>query len=52
MRIPAGLAAALLMVMCSAAPALAVDEGVPDFDGHPYVGLLGFDSDGSGSGAD
>jgi hypothetical protein len=34
--------------MCSAAPALAVDEGVPDLDGHRYVGLLGFDSDGSG----
>jgi hypothetical protein len=34
--------------MCSAAPAFAVDEGVPDFDGHANVGLLGFDADGPG----
>src|SRR3954451_10619874 len=48
MRISTSFAVALLMVMCGAAPAVAVDEGVPDFDGHRYVGLLGFDPDGSG----
>jgi hypothetical protein len=48
MRVSAVLVVALLTVVCGAVPALAVDEGVPDFDGHPNVGVLGFDPDGPG----
>src|SRR5919106_2390672 len=44
MKLTASLAALLLLAL--AAPALAVDEGVPDRDRHPFVGLLGFDVDG------
>jgi hypothetical protein len=39
---------AVLLSVAGAAPALAVDEGAPDRDRHPNVGLLGFDLDGSG----
>jgi len=39
---------ALLLSLTGAAPAAAVDEGAPDRDRHPNVGLLGFDVDGSG----
>jgi hypothetical protein len=38
---------ALLFLML-APSALAIDEGVPDRDRHPFAGLLGFDVDGSG----
>lgn len=48
MRVFAALAAALASFLCGAVPALAVDEGVPDFEGHPNVGLMGFDADGPG----
>lgn len=37
-----------LLFLAAAPPAVAVDEGVPDRDRHPGVGLLGFDLDGSG----
>jgi Trypsin len=37
-----------LLLFASAPPALAVDEGVPDRDRHPNVGLLGFDLDADG----
>lgn len=40
--------AALLLLLTLAPPAHAIDEGVPDRDRHPNVGLLGFDLDGSG----
>ena len=46
MKLTALLAA--LAVMGFAPTALAVDEGIPDRDRHPYVGLLGFDVDGGG----
>jgi Trypsin len=42
------LAASLLATLAIAAPALAVDNGVPDGDRHPNVGLLGFDFDAEG----
>jgi hypothetical protein len=45
-RVVALIAAALLWML--APPAHAVDEGVPDGNRHPQVGLLGFDLDGSG----
>jgi trypsin len=48
MRVSAILATALVISAYGAAPALAVDEGVPDFGGHPNVGLMGFDVDGTG----
>jgi Trypsin len=41
--------AALFATVVLAAPAGAVDNGVPDGDRHPGVGLLGFDSDGEGA---
>ena len=46
MKLAATLAASLLLAL--APPALAIDEGVPDRDRHPSVGLLGFDVDGAG----
>jgi hypothetical protein len=49
MKLIAPLAA--LIALAVAAPALAVDEGAPDRDRHPYVGLLGFDVDGPGPAA-
>jgi hypothetical protein len=39
---------ALVLLVFSVAPAMAIDGGVPDGDGHPNVGLLGFDIDGAG----
>jgi hypothetical protein len=48
MRVSATLATALVISACGAVPALAVDEGVPDFNGHPNVGMMGFDVDGAG----
>ena len=36
------------LLLALAAPAQAVDEGAPDRDRHPAVGLLGFDVDGGG----
>ena len=42
----ASLAAAFGML--AAGPAAAIDEGVPDGNGHPNVGLLTFDFDGPG----
>lgn len=38
----------LALVAFSAAPAMAIDGGVPDGNAHPNVGLLAFDIDGSG----
>lgn len=46
MKLTVSLAA--LALLAFAPPALAVDEGAPDGDRHPYVGALGFDVDGSG----
>jgi hypothetical protein len=37
-----------LLFLAFAPDALAIDEGVPDRERHPYVGLLGFDVDGPG----
>jgi hypothetical protein len=37
-----------LLFLIPAPSALAIDEGVPDRDRHPFVGLLGFDVDGPG----
>src|SRR3954454_4971634 len=45
MRLFIAVCAALLF---SAAPALAIDEGVPDRAAHPAVGLMGVDFDGPG----
>ena len=42
------LTLAFLLSLAGAAPALAVDEGAPDRDRHPNVGLLAFDLDGAG----
>jgi hypothetical protein len=49
MKLTASIAAVLVLAL--APSALAVDEGVPDRDRHPYVGLLGFDVDGAGPAA-
>jgi len=48
-KVAAALAASLFLAL--APPALAIDEGVPDRDRHPNVGLLGFDVDGAGPAA-
>jgi hypothetical protein len=48
MRVFAAAATAVVMSMGGAGPALAVDEGVPDFGGHPNVGMMGFDVDRGG----
>lgn len=37
-----------LAAFALAAPARAIDGGVPDYDGHPNVGLLAWDADGDG----
>ena len=37
-----------LLLLAVAPPAVAVDEGAPDGDRHPNVGLLGFDVDAGG----
>lgn len=49
MKVSALAATALVASAWAAAPALALDEGVPDFGAHPNVGLLGDDADGPGS---
>ena len=49
MKHTATLAALLLLALVPTAS--AVDEGVPDRDRHPYVGLLAFDGDGAGPAA-
>ena len=41
-------ALSLLATLVLSAPAGAVDNGVPDRDAHPNVGLLAFDVDGEG----
>jgi Trypsin len=46
MKLTAMLAA--LIAVAFAPTAQAIDEGVPDRDRHPFVGVLGFDVDGSG----
>jgi hypothetical protein len=48
MRLFIVVCAALLI---SAAPAFALDEGIPDRAAHPSVGLMGVDFDGPGPGA-
>jgi Trypsin len=45
-KLATALAASLFLAL--APPALAIDEGIPDRDRHPNVGLLGFDVDGAG----
>jgi len=42
------IGAALVTAALAASPALAIDEGVPDRDRHPYVGVLAADPDGDG----
>src|SRR3954454_20269829 len=42
------IGAALVTATLATAPALAIDEGVPDRAGHPYVGVLAADPDGDG----
>jgi len=42
------LGATLLALALAAAPAIAIDEGVPDGDAHPNVALVGVDFDRSG----
>src|SRR4051812_11582086 len=44
----AAIGAVLMAAALAAAPALAVDEGVPDRAGHPYVGALAADPDSDG----
>ena len=46
MKLCAVTGAVLIAAALSAVPALAVDEGVPDRAGHPYVGGLAADPDG------
>jgi Trypsin len=41
-------ASSLLVALVLSAPARAVDNGIPDGDRHPNVGLLGFDFDAEG----
>ena len=48
MKLCAAIGAVLIAAAVAAAPALAVDEGVPDRCAHPYVGALGADIDGDG----
>jgi hypothetical protein len=38
------------VALAAASPAMAIDEGVPDGDGHPNVGALVYDADGAGPG--
>ena len=46
MKVLAAVATAMVVSVGAAPPALAIDEGVPDRDRHPNVGLLGYDVDG------
>ena len=48
MKVVAALVVSLALALASAGPALAIDNGVPDGDGHPNVGLLAFDIDDEG----
>jgi hypothetical protein len=48
MRVSAVVATTLMVAASGAVPARAVDEGVPDFGGHPNVGMMGYDVDGPG----
>jgi hypothetical protein len=48
MKAVVAIAATLLAGLALAAPAMAVDNGVPDAGAHPNVGLLGFDFDAEG----
>jgi hypothetical protein len=48
MKTAAAVAALLVAFLLSTAPASAIQNGVPDGDGHPNVGLLAFDVDGAG----
>jgi hypothetical protein len=45
-KLVAAVCASLFLALAS--PALAIDDGVPDRDRHPNVGILGFDVDGAG----
>jgi hypothetical protein len=47
-KLCAVIGAALVTAALAASPALAIDEGVPDRDRHPYVGVLAADPDGDG----
>ena len=42
------LATTVVLLAVATTPAVAIDEGVPDRDGHPNVAALGFDVDGAG----
>lgn len=48
MKLCAAIGAALFAAALAATPALAIDDGVPDRAGHPYVGALVADPDGDG----
>jgi hypothetical protein len=48
MKLWAATGVALIAAALTAPPAVAIDEGVPDRAGHPYVGVLGADPDGDG----
>ena len=48
LKVPAALAAAVLLPAVAAAPAIAIDEGVPDGSAHPNVALVGVDFDRGG----
>jgi hypothetical protein len=48
MKFCAAIGASLATIALAATPALAIDEGVPDRAGHPYVGVLAVDPDGDG----
>ena len=48
MKVVAALVVSLATALAGAGPALAIDNGVPDGDAHPNVGLLAFDVDGEG----
>jgi hypothetical protein len=47
-KLCAAAVALFIAAALAAAPAHAVDEGVRDRAGHPYVGVLGADPDGDG----
>ncbi len=48
MKLCVAFGAALVTATLAANPAFAIDEGVPDRAGHPYVGVLAADPDGDG----
>ena len=47
-KVRAMLVAVVVLLLSIGTPAYALDEGVPDGDRHPNVGLLGFDADRDG----